>query len=57
MSCPISLPNRVSWVDLVELNMVDFNVILGRDWLHACFVSIDCRTRVVKFNFHNEPII
>ena len=27
------------------------------DWLHACFASIDCRTRVVKFNFPNEPIV
>ena len=26
-------------------------------WLHACFASIDCRTRLVKFNFPNEPIL
>ena len=48
---PISLPNRVSYVDLVELDMLDFDVILGMDWLHACFASIDCRIRVVRFNF------
>ena len=35
-SCPISLPNRVTLVDLVELDMVDLNVILGKDWV-ACF--------------------
>ena len=23
----------------------------------SCFASIDCRTRVVKFNFPNEPIL
>ena len=54
-NCPISLHNRVSYVDLVELNMLDFDIILGMDWLHACFASIDCRTRVVGFNFQNEP--
>ena len=27
------------------------------DWLHACFASIDCRKRVVRFNFPNEPIV
>ena len=27
------------------------------DWLHACFASIDCQTRVVKFNFPNEPVL
>ena len=44
-------------VDLVELNMVDFDVILGMDWLHACYASLDCRTRVVKFQFPNEPVL
>ncbi|KAH0685720.1 hypothetical protein KY290_017248 [Solanum tuberosum] len=54
--CPVALPNRVTLVDLVELDMLDFDVILGMDWLHACFASIDCRTRIVKFQFPNEPI-
>lgn len=43
---PISYPNRVT---LIELVMLDFHVILGIDWLHACFASIGCRTRIVKF--------
>ncbi|XP_069150141.1 uncharacterized protein [Solanum lycopersicum] len=45
-NCPISLPNRVSYVDLVELDMLDFDIILGMDWLHACFASIDCRKKM-----------
>ena len=56
-NCPIMLPNRVSYVELVELDMVDFDVILGMDWLHACFASIYCRMRVLKFNFPNEPFV
>ncbi|KAH0644675.1 hypothetical protein KY284_032559 [Solanum tuberosum] len=56
-SCPISLSDRVTLVDLVELEMLDFDVILGMDWLHACDASIDCRTRVVRFKFRNEPIL
>ena len=56
-SYPIYFPNRVTWVDLVEFDMVDFYFILGMDWLHACYASIDCRTRVVKFNFPNEPVL
>ena len=51
------MPNRVSYVELVELDMVDFDVILGMDWLHACFASIYCRMRVLKFNFPNEPFV
>ena len=44
-------------VDLVELNMVDFDVILGMNLIHACYASIDCRTRVVKFQIPNESVI
>ena len=52
----ILLLNRVTFVDLVELDMVDFFVILGMNLLHACFVSINCKTRVVKFQFPHELI-
>ena len=27
------------------------------DWLHACFSSIDCGTKVVKFQFPDEPLL
>ena len=27
------------------------------EWLHACYESIDYRTRVVRFNFPNEPVV
>ena len=56
-NCPIMLPNRVSYVDLVELDMLDFDIILGMDWLHACFASIDCRKKMVRFNFTKEPVV
>ena len=39
------LPNKVTLVDFVEFDMFDFDIILGMDWLHACFASIDCRTK------------
>ena len=43
--------------DLVELDMVDFDVILGMDWLHMCYAVIYCRTRVVKFKIPNDLVI
>ncbi|WMV18884.1 hypothetical protein MTR67_012269 [Solanum verrucosum] len=55
--CPISVSHRVTHVDLVELDMLDLNVILGMDWLHSCYAFIDCGTWVVKFQFPNEPIL
>ncbi|KAH0657055.1 hypothetical protein KY285_031937 [Solanum tuberosum] len=55
--CVISINHKSTMADLVELDMVDFDVILGMDWLHAYYASIDCRTRVVKFQIPNEPVI
>ncbi|KAH0689359.1 hypothetical protein KY289_016717 [Solanum tuberosum] len=55
--CPISVNHKSTMADLVELNMVEFDVILVMDWLHACYASVDCRTRVVKFQFPNEPVL
>ena len=51
------LPDKVSMVDSVEHDMVDFDVILEMDWLYVCFPSISCRTEVVKFNFPNETLL
>lgn len=34
-SLPISLSHTVTLVDFVELDMFDFDVILGTVWLHA----------------------
>ena len=37
---PKMLPNRVSYVELVELDMLYFDFILGMDWLHACLLRL-----------------
>lgn len=55
--CPVSLRNRVTLVELVELDMLDFDLILGVDWLHSCFAFIICRTWVIKFPFPNLPVV
>ena len=34
--------------------MVDIDFILGMDRLHDTYASVDCRIRVVKFQFPNE---
>ena len=56
-NCFIMLLNGVTYVELVELDMLDFDITLGIDWLHDCFASIDCRSRVMKFNFPTEYVL
>ena len=55
--CHLMFPIISTRVELVKHDMVDFDVILGIDWLPDCFASIDCRTRVVKFNFLNDLVL
>ena len=39
----VPINHNSTMADLVEFYMVDFDVILGMGWLHACYASIDCR--------------
>ncbi|KAH0776452.1 hypothetical protein KY290_007863 [Solanum tuberosum] len=55
--CPISINHNSTMTDLVELDMVDFDVILGMDRLPACYASIECRVRVFKFQFQSIDLI
>ncbi|XP_075092312.1 uncharacterized protein LOC142172563 [Nicotiana tabacum] len=48
---------RATTTDLIELEMVNFDVIMGMDWLYSCFAKLDCRTRVMRPEFPNEPVI
>jgi len=55
--CVITMHGWYIMDDLIELGMVDFDVIMGMDWLYSCFSKLDCRTRTVRFEFPNEPVI
>ncbi|MDV3185153.1 MAG: hypothetical protein Q8842_02225, partial [Candidatus Phytoplasma australasiaticum] len=45
----IIISQKVPLIDLVELEIIDFDVILDMDWLHSCYASVDCRNRFVHF--------
>ena len=34
--------------------MVDCDAIIGMNFFHACYALVNCRTRVVKFEFPNK---
>lgn len=55
--CVISLSHWVTFVDLVDLDIPYFDVILNMDFLRSFYASTDCRTCVVKFPFPNEPFL
>ena len=56
-NCPVQISQKVTSADLLELEMVDFDVIVGMDFLHSCSASIDCRIMIVRYQFQDEPIL
>ena len=51
---PVVIDGRELFVDLVELDMDDFDIILGMDWLTRYGATIDCRRRMVTFEPEGE---
>ncbi|KAA0042118.1 pol protein [Cucumis melo var. makuwa] len=49
-ACQIEITGHVIEVTLLVLDMLDFDVILGMDWLAANHASIDCSRKEVVFN-------
>ncbi|KAA0058951.1 gag protease polyprotein [Cucumis melo var. makuwa] len=49
-ACQIEIAGHVIEVALLVLDMLDFDVILGMDWLAANHASIDCSRKEVAFN-------
>lgn len=47
----VSVEGKQTLVDLLELDIVDFDIILRMDWLHSSYASLDCRTCRVIFRF------
>ena len=47
--CVVEIGERVLLVDLIELMVFDFDVILGMDWLFENYVLIDCNDKCVQF--------
>ncbi|XP_070049902.1 uncharacterized protein [Nicotiana tomentosiformis] len=37
--------------------MVEFDVIMGMDWLDSSFASVDCRSKMVRFHFPGKPVL
>ncbi|WMV41214.1 hypothetical protein MTR67_034599 [Solanum verrucosum] len=46
--CLVSLSHRVIHIDHVDLDMLDFDIILGTDWMPSCFASIDSKKMISK---------
>ncbi|XP_070028750.1 uncharacterized protein [Nicotiana sylvestris] len=55
--CIVSVQGRNTKADLTELEMVDFDVIMGMDWLSSCYAMLDFHAKIVRFQFPNEEVL
>ncbi|MCF7184024.1 hypothetical protein L3H42_11035, partial [Corynebacterium sp. MC-13] len=55
-NCPVSICDHCTQADLIELDMMEFDVIMGMDWLASCYAKVDCQRKVVQFHFPGEPV-
>ncbi|XP_009791291.2 uncharacterized protein [Nicotiana sylvestris] len=55
--CPVKVHHRLTVADLVELEILDFDVIMGMDWLESCYAKVGCRTKIVSFEFPDELVL
>ncbi|XP_070013678.1 uncharacterized protein LOC142176083 [Nicotiana tabacum] len=56
-SCDVKIHDRHTLANLHELEIVDFDIIMGMDWLASCYANVYCWTKIVRFNFPGDPII
>ena len=53
-SCPVLVEGRELPADLVLLDVIGFDVILGMDWLAQYYASMDCHAKEVIFRIPYE---
>ena len=53
----VTVCDRDTLANLVELEVVDFDVIMGMDWLASCYAMVDCRNKIVHFQFLKEVVL
>ncbi|XP_070024920.1 uncharacterized protein [Nicotiana sylvestris] len=55
--CIVLVQGRNTKADLIELEMVDLDVIMGMNWLSSCYAMLDCHAKIVMFQFPNEEVL
>ncbi|GKF35367.1 putative reverse transcriptase domain-containing protein, partial [Tanacetum coccineum] len=55
VSCPLRFDDRIRPANLLPIHMLDFDVILGMDWLASYRATIDCYARTVIFGNVRQP--
>lgn len=42
--------DHLTLADLNKLEMVEFDIVMGMDWLASCYANVSCWKKVIRFN-------
>lgn len=56
-NCIATVYDSDTLVELVYLYILDFDFIIGMDWLSSCYAIVDCRAMRVHFYFSMEGVL
>ncbi|KAH0682752.1 hypothetical protein KY285_020264 [Solanum tuberosum] len=54
--CTVEIIDCQTSVDHIELEMVDFDVIMGMDWLASFYANVECQKKIVRFHYPGEAV-
>lgn len=55
-NCIVTIYDFDTLVVLIELDMIDFNVIMDMNWFATCYCIIDYQTKKIHFHFPIETV-
>ena len=56
-SCKVVIGGKIVYVDLIILDMCDFDVIFGMDWMSMRGLSIHCKEKKILFTMEGDTVI
>ncbi|XP_070004094.1 uncharacterized protein [Nicotiana sylvestris] len=54
-ACQIRVEGRDTLAELIVLDMIDFEILMGMDWLSSCYAIVNIHAKIVKFEIPNKP--
>ncbi|XP_070020483.1 uncharacterized protein [Nicotiana sylvestris] len=47
-ACQIRVEDRDTLADLIVLDMIDFDMLMGMDWLSSCYAIVNCHAKIAQ---------
>ncbi|CAA0843087.1 Unknown protein [Striga hermonthica] len=56
-ACNVIIGNSCFPANLISLTILEYDVILGMDWLSKHYAQLDCHSKIVRFCVPDKPVV